>query len=130
MKLLEPFKISPRLLPGLQIEGAWVQLEYSERPGRDGRVRYRWTIDLPDGSEHTGDDLQTRSASLQSAFGDLLSFLGACAESVAYTRRTGRKTENAELFPAPVAEWADSCSDELSMLRYEIEETETELIAE
>lgn len=44
----------------------------------------------------------------------LLSFLTACAESYP-------DGENADLFPRDVAEWAAQHSDELSMLRFEIE---------
>ncbi len=124
MILREPFKISSRLLPGLKIGGAWVQLEYSERPGREHRTRYRWTIDLPDGSSHSDDDLQSGNNSdsgLQSGFGSLLSFLGACGESIRYSDATGRKGENADLFPGPVAEWAATETDELAMLGLEIE---------
>lgn len=44
----------------------------------------------------------------------LLSFLTACAESYP-------DGENADLFPPPVAEWAAQHSDELAMLRFEIE---------
>ena len=38
----------------------------------------------------------------------LLSFLSACVESVNYSRRTGRDGENSGMFPANVAQWADS----------------------
>jgi hypothetical protein len=116
MILRGPFKISARLLPSLEIAGASVQLEYSNRPGSDsGRVRYRWTIDLPDGGEHSADDLQSGrgGGSLLEGFASLLSFLGAAAEG----------GENADLFPAPIVAWAATCSDEIAMLAFEIEET-------
>ena len=127
MILHPPFQISSRLLPALKVGEAWIQLEYSK--ARDlasgGRTQYRWTIDLPDGSEHTGHDLASGvgGGSLQQGFASLLSFLGACAESMAYKRRTGRGGENCGLFPPAVAEWADMNSDEIAMMAIEVEET-------
>jgi len=119
-----PFQITPRLLPGLNIGGAWVQLQYCKSRDED-RQSYRWTIDLPDGSEHAGNDLSSGcgGGGLQSGFASLLSFLGACAESVAYGRRAGHPGENADLFPPAVAEWADQNSDEIAMMACEVEET-------
>lgn len=131
MILNSPFQISPRLLPGLQIGGAWVQLEYSRNPGTGSRSRYTWTIDLPGGESFSGSDLQSGSwgGSLQSGFESLLSFLGAFAESLSYSLRTGRETENGDLFPVGLRAWAMTNSEEFSMLQCEIEETKN-LIAE
>lgn len=121
MKLNTPFQISPRLLPGLRVGQAWIQLEYSKRPGTGGRLRYKWTIDLPDGSEHSGDDLQSGcgGGTLQEGFCSLLSFLTAAAES---WRRSGKEGENSDLFPHAVSEWAVDNSDELQMLDCELSE--------
>jgi len=61
----------------------------------------------------------------------LLSFLGACAESVQYAARTGKPisdTENGELFPPWVADWAAQNSDEIAMVACEIEEEESCLV--
>ncbi len=129
MILNSPFLISSRLLPALQVGGATIQLEYSKRDGRDSRTRYQWTIDLPNGQEFTGDDLQSwcQGGSLQNGFASLLSFLSAAAESFRYKGMDG---ENADLFPATVVEWAAKNSDELSMLSLEIEESEIDLIEE
>ncbi len=132
MILNSPFIISSRLLPALQVGGATIQLEYSKRDGRDSRTRYQWTIDLPNGQEFTGDDLQSgcQGGSLQNGFANLLSFLSASGDSLNYQTRTGREGENADLFPAPVVEWAAQNSDELSLLSLEIEESEIDLIEE
>lgn len=126
MTLQPPFKISSRLLPCLEVGGATIQLEICGET-HDGRTRYRWTIDLPDGSEHNGTDLKSGcgGGDLQFGFESLLSFLGAAAESWRYQ---GAKGENSDLFPQPVVEWATQNSDELSMLAYEIEENK-ELIS-
>lgn len=133
MILRSPFFISSRLLPALQIAGATIQLDYSRRPGRDGRTvsqgetkvrsrtRYEWTIDLPSGKSFTASDLQSGcdGGSLTEGFLSFLSFLSACAES--YARR-GIDGENADLFPVQVAEWAATYSDEIAMAQIELEE--------
>lgn len=126
MTLNPPFKISSRLLPALEVGGATIQLEICGGT-HDGSTRYRWTIDLPDGSEHSGTDLKSGcgGGDLQSGFESLLNFLGAAAESWRYR---GTEGENSDLFPQPVVEWAAQNSDELSMLACEIEETK-ELIS-
>jgi hypothetical protein len=117
MNLLPPFSISSRLMPALEIAGATISLERS--PGRtaDNRDRFAYVIDLPDGSEHSGADLKSGcgGCSLQSAFGDLLSFL----ESAGQDYPDG---ENADLFPAPVCQWAAENGDEIAMARLDIEE--------
>lgn len=128
MILHPPFMITSRLLPGLKIGNAYVQLAYAKRQDdREGRVKYQWTIDLPDGQEYSDNDLRSGAndcgGSLQEGFASLLSFLGAAAESRQYADRTGRKGENEDLFPSPVVRWASENADEISMLSCEIEET-------
>ncbi len=127
MKLLPPFLISSRLLPALHVAGAWLSLEHVGY-GAYGKAAYRWYIDL-DGEEYSAADLCGHEP-LQAMFGSLLCFLSACGEGVNYQERTGRDSENADLFPPSVAEWAAANTDELDMLRCEIEETEAELIEE
>lgn len=126
MKLHHPFIITPRLAPGLSVGGAFISFDAG-----------RFVIDLPDGSEHVVTDFrfpacgirgETKEDRLAKGFAAMLSFLSACAESRRYTTRSGRQGENADLFPDNVGEWAESCSDELSMLSFEIEESETSLI--
>ncbi len=119
MILNSPFLISSRLLPALQVGGATIQLEYAKRQGRDSRTRYQWTIDLPNGQEFTGDDLQSgcQGGSLQNGFASLLSFLSAASYDDG-------------MFPDAINEWAKQNSDELSLLSLEIEESEIDLIEE
>lgn len=122
MLLKDPVVITGRLMPGVKVGDAFVSIEYSDRAGRDGRVRYRWYADLADGREFTGDDLQSGCGGdgLQGGLESLLSFLGAFAESWRYGGADG---ENADLFPEGLAEWAMQNSDEISMLQIELEET-------
>jgi hypothetical protein len=120
MLLKSPIEITPRLMPGVRVGDAWVQIEYAE--GRGHRMAYRWFIDLPDGSEHSGDDLTSGCRhSLQHGLESLLSFLSACGESWRYSYN-GQRGENADLVPPAVAEWAAANSDELSMLSIELGE--------
>jgi hypothetical protein len=125
MTLHTPFEIGPRLAPALRIQDsettAWISYQ-------DGQ----FVIDLPDGTEHKVTDFRPgHGANLVRQFGDILSFLGACAESRKYARGRGKSEmdgENSDLFPANVGEWAERMSDEIAMLQCEIEESETELI--
>ena len=121
--LKSPVMITPRLAAGLEIGDAWVSIEYDEpRGGEDGRVHYRWFVDFKDGREFSGDDLQSGcgGGGLQGGLESLLAFLGAFAESRRYAGEDG---ENADLFPAEMAEWAKQNSDEIGMLQIELEET-------
>lgn len=125
MKLHPPFIISARLAPALCIEDAngkaYLSLDESG-----------FVIDLPDGSEHLITDYHPgRGASIERMFGDILSFLGACAESRSYAesmRWNAMEGENSELFPENVGQWAQQMSDEIAMLQCEIEESTTPLI--
>ena len=135
MKLQSPFVITPRLAPGLRIADsngtAWLSFE-------DGQ----FVIDLPDGTEHVVTDFrfpQGRIAGdtdldvLAKGFSAILSFLTACAESRRYAVARGRDAmegENSDLFPPEVGKWAESVSDELSMLQLEIDEAEESLLVE
>ena len=127
MKLHTPFIITPRLMAGLQIGNAFISMVQGPR-NSEGRTCYGCFIDLPDGSEHEVTDLRSgcQGGELQEGFASLLSFLGACAESYGYAQRNGKTledTENGDLFPPAVAEWAYQNSDEISMLQLEIEES-------
>ena len=137
MTLYPPFEISPSLKPSLRIGGAWVCLELTGRYSGDGRAIYQWSIILPDGTEHSGDDLKSGCAGgdLLEGFKSLLSFLGACAEAMRYARHKRQDApwndpdSNASLFPEAVALWCDECgSDAFSMLELELEEAEGDLI--
>jgi hypothetical protein len=131
MILHAPFEISSRLLPALHIAGAWVQIEYCGGTD-DGRQRYRYTVDLPGGCEHVGQDLASGvgGGSLLLGFQCLLDFLSAAGESYGYHQRTGEPGENEDLFPPAVAEWAWQNSDELDLTRLEITEMDQPLIEE
>lgn len=129
MKLSSPFSIGSRLLPSLAIGDGAISLEYIGESS--GRMTFRWYIDIPAG-QFSAADLKSgmQGCSTQEMFGTLLSFLGAAAESYAYGMRTGNPGENADLFPAPVVEWAYQHSDEIGMVQSEIEDSGAELIVD
>lgn len=121
MKLQAPFSIGSRLLPSLKIGDGTLSLELVGCQGN--RMVYRWYIDIPAG-EFSEADLRSgcQGCTYQEMFGTLLTFLAAAAESLQYQKRTGCESENADLFPIPVVEWASAHSDEISMLQCDIEE--------
>ena len=131
MQLRDPFKISSRLMPALQIGDAWISLDLSGRTTSSGRDIYKCYIDLPDGSEHEITDLRSgcQGGSVLEGFQALLSFLGAAAESRRYRESTGREGENEDLFPPAIVDWASAHDDEISMLSVELEEG-SDLISE
>jgi hypothetical protein len=47
----------------------------------------------------------------------LLSFLTAAAESYGYTMRTGRESDNSDLFPAFIVEWAYQNDSEIQSVQ-------------
>jgi hypothetical protein len=111
MQINQPLCITSRLQAGVRLaDRSEVSITYGKREGRDGRVRYAYTIDLNDGSgrTYTNDDLQSgcQGGSLQSGLGALLAFLG-----------------QTESFPEWVCEWAQDNSNEISMLECELTET-------
>lgn len=121
LKLKHPFAIGSRLLPELTVGDGKVSLEAIGCVGN--RLVWRWHIDTPAG-EFSEADLKAsptdtdNAEGTRHAFCSLLNFLGACAESYP-------DGENATLFPAEVAEWAQVVQDELAVLRCEIEEDHT-----
>lgn len=119
MLLSNPVQITPRLLPGVQVGGAWLSIAYGEWTG-DGRQGYVWHIDIGRKS-YSGSDLASGvgGGGLQQGLESLVSFLGACGESY---RHYGKDGENANLFSLPVAKWAAENSDELAMMGYYLEE--------
>lgn len=124
LTLQAPFAISARLAPAVKVGDSWLSFD-----------KGRFVLDFADGAEHVvsgfrfpavGIAGETDADRLQGGFAAVLSFLGACAESRAYARRSGKdemEGENSDLFPAGVGAWAEENRDEISMLSFELEET-------
>lgn len=124
MRIYEPCIITPRLRAGLSVGGGFLSIDYSPRPGRDGRTRYVYAIDVGPNS-HEGDDMQSgrQGGDLQSGLVSLLHFLLAAAEEYEYEG-------TCETFPIWVAEWVSEWSDELSLLAHDIEHAAHPVIQE
>lgn len=120
--LYPPVFISSRLAAAVTVAGAEISVEPTGGCDRHGKPEWRWYLDLPDGAEHSGEELWGWGGSTE-MLETLLSFMGACGESVNYRARTGRGGDNAELFPPAVAEWCAANSDELSVVQFDIEES-------
>jgi len=121
MKLQAPFEISARLLPSVHIGESFISITFDgETP--DGRARYRYYLDTPT-FDYENNDLASGvgGGSLQAGMESLLSFLGAAAEAYRYGMRGGSKSENADLFPEHVMEWAYLNEDELGVRACEME---------
>jgi len=119
MQLTNPVGITPRLLPGVQVGNGWIAIDYA---GVDpnGRDIYHYYIDLQDYTHH-GVDLYSgcQGGSLQEGLSSLLSFLDAWVEALQH-----QGSENANLFPQKLQEWAVGSADEIGMLSYHLKETE------
>lgn len=124
MILHPPFIIGSRLLPCLKIGNCEVSLEYASVTD-EGRTRYRYYIDTEPG--YTDDDLKSgcQGGNLQEGFASLLSFLSACAEAGYYHQCTGRSSDNIDLFPNFICDWAMERKDEIDALGIELEQSKT-----
>lgn len=106
---------SPRGHAGVRLSNAWLSVEPTGEVGarRPGHV-WRWYIDVDDGRSFSGDDLQgDTAADAATMLRTLQAFLLACAEAYRGWLRTGRGSENLDLFPDEVQELAYLWEDEL-----------------
>jgi hypothetical protein len=128
MTIHAPFLITPRLMAGVRVGGAFISIGGGPR-NSENRTRYGVFIDLPEGKEFEITDLRSGcgGGDLKSGMESLLSFLGAAAESFRYRGALWENVEaddNANLFPREVTEWAYQNGDEISMLEIEIQESD------
>jgi hypothetical protein len=83
------------------------------------RAQYAWRIEVDD-QVYADTDLRmgdSPTLNYADALASLLTFLGAFAESVEYTMRTGIDGDNMGLFPPGLREWAYAVgSDQFAML--------------
>lgn len=141
LTLKEPFAISPSLTPSVRIadnhETAFLCLS--------DVASAKFTLLLPDGSEHVIDDYQPGAGCVRNTgkgicrmFADVLGFMSACGDSYRYclSKVSADKpieslladSECGTLFPPTIAEFCYRMSEELQMLQLEIEEAEEPLI--
>lgn len=107
IRITEPVIITPRLLPGVRVGGGFVSVQRHAQRRPDGRYVFSYAIDFP-GGEHEGSDVTSPRPGLQEALSTVLTFLA----------------QETPPFPADVAEWASSVSDELSLLASQLDETD------
>jgi hypothetical protein len=126
-ELSEPLKITSRLLVGFRAGDGTVSIDIVGQQG-DGRVVYRWFVDLDSGEEFSGDDLRSgcQGGDLADGLSSLCSFLAAFADAHDYAQHTGRESDCGDLFPLEMAEWAMGASDEISMVGCLIDEQQSE----
>lgn len=120
--LKAPVFITPRLCAGVRIDDVTISVEHSGTFDSLGKAKWLIHFDGPDWTA-TESGLAGRGNSTEMVK-TALSFLEACAESIAYSDRTGRPGENADLFSPTVARWASRYSDEIAFMQLWIEEPE------
>lgn len=134
MEISSPLCITSRLLPGCRIRGADISIEYSHKL-RNGRQVYCWYIDNADPKENYHSyDLESGvgGGSLQEGLESLLDYLRVFAVAKTFEKRMGdgTETENGNLFPAGLAEWAVENADAIVAMRIELQEHPDKLIVE
>ena len=115
-----PCYITSRLMAGIDVGDATISIEYGRAQGRHGRHTYSYAIDipaLPDGYESS--DL-SGMGNLQDGLKSLLASLAAAAEAYRYTMRGGH-SDNSDLFPPEIMEWAYQNADGISMAESDLE---------
>lgn len=136
--LHDPMKISPRLLPALQVANAWISIE----PGGvavGGRLEWNWHIDIAvayesgrvttkarggaiswsGGGLSTGPQHTDNEEGYRQAMSALLSFLMDAAEQYRHDSDYDDPS-----FSTAVVHWAYQNDDELGIAQVELEESE------
>ncbi len=121
MLIKPPFIITSTLNPGLKIGDSVLHLTDAQL-AEEGRDRATFLLVTPE-FEYQDDQLRSGVGgfiSTVAAFDAFLSFLEAAAEAEEYEERTGYHSDNSDLFPRHVVEWALLNKDEISMVHSEI----------
>ena len=123
VQLKLPLIITPRLLPGVKIGDSFLSIKFHHQLKKyNSRYYYNYYIDTPS-FEHSAHDISTHNYDIQEALLTLLSFLSAAAESY-YSTLVGRFSDNRDLFPENVMEWAYLNSDEISIIAFKLGNTD------
>ena len=122
MTLLKPpFIIGSTLSPALKIGGSTLHLT-DVQLAEQGRDQATFLLVTPE-FEYQDDQLRSGTGGFQSTVGIFESFLGfmqAACEAAEYEERTGYDSENSDLFPRHVVEWALLNKCELDYTHMEI----------
>lgn len=115
-----PVIITPRLLWGVPLHTvpgpSWISVDVG-KPGQYGRCGAAYYIDTPEW-EYSNDDISGLGGPVD-FLENLLCFLSAAAEAYRYTMG-GRDSDNSDLFPPHIMEWAYLNDDELSMAQLDL----------
>jgi hypothetical protein len=109
--------ITPRLMWGIRLSTSapsWISIDVGEPTAPYGRRSATYYIDTPEW-EYTNDDL-SGVGGVEELLDALLAFLSDAAEVYRATQ-DGRESDNADLFPPHVMEWAYSNEDAIQMAR-------------
>ena len=126
MKIRCPLEITPRLQAGFRLGAgpniSWVSIQREQ--SQDFRDRFSYAIDLPGGFSHEAADLASGigGCTLQGALVTLLSFFSAAADAYRYTQ-AGGDSDNSDLFPPEIMEWASDNDDALQDIQAYLEDT-------
>jgi hypothetical protein len=106
----------------IAVADATISVEMSGITDSEGRDIYAMTIVTPEW-KHSDHSIKSGCLGCDEWHGmaSALSFLQACGDAANYEYRTGRGSENSDLFPAHVAIWAAQHVDELSIAAMELE---------
>ena len=120
--LTDPMFIGARLMPAARVGASTIHV-FPHARDDENRVVWRYIIEDSDGyvlddatalSSGTGDDIDPRQA-----LATLAEFLTAAAEAYRHTLN-GQPSDNSDLFPPDVSEWAYEHDDELAALALEL----------
>lgn len=123
LRLAPPLSISARLMPAVRFDNFTVSLDPA-----DWSYWIDFHGDAAGVAEIHGTDFHPVSfetdpdALVRDVMGSLLTFLDAYAEAIEYQQREGRSSENADLFPERLAEWALAEHDEIVGAAWELNE--------
>jgi len=121
MLIQSPLCITSRLMAGFRFDdGSSISIEYDDVPGDEGRTRYHYCIDLPDGRSHESAKLQSGVGkyNLQYGLASLVDYL----RSTAWDFEDGDKDEEWEA--DWIQEWASDHINELDVLALDLSENE------
>lgn len=121
MKLEWPLIISSRLLPAVQVGDGYLSIDFDNNSNS-----WRFHIDTQNG-EFSGDGLKGRFSDVREVFACLFDFMEACIESIRYSRHTGERGENCELFSPEIAEWIEENQTQIEYLRLVLSEESEEI---
>lgn len=128
LTLRPPMHISARLMAAIRVGHSTTIHITPVRRDTDDRVIWRYIIedddhqvldDATDLRSGTGDDVDPNKAMTT-----LLGYLGAAAEAYRHTM-SGQDSDNTDLFPPNVTEWAYQHDDQLAALAHELQSNTT-----